>query len=114
MNDNPCVIDVNGTEYYYPCDKRDDIKLIDGYLINTSSSQITLYRSFPEYGDSSSGYPRIVMPSNTKAYYRSSYNSGSYSTLHVTSADFVSSQISNNFLLLVVLVGVGICQLFKR
>lgn len=113
MNEDACVITINDTDYYYPCDHRDDIKLIDGHLVNTSGTQFTLYRSFPEYGDSSSGYPRIVMPSNTYAYLRSSYN-GSYSTLNVSSAEFKSSQFGFDVLLLIVLVGVGVCQLFRR
>lgn len=87
MNDEACVITINGADYYYPCDRRDYIILVGNTLVNTSSSSITLYRDFPIYGDNSSGYPRITMPSNSGAYIRNSQNA-TQTPLSVTSAAF--------------------------
>lgn len=114
MNEDACVITINDTDYYYPCDKKDSISIIDNHLINTSATAFTLYHEFPEYGNSSSGYPRITCNSNTMAYIRTSYSSTSYQTLVVNSAEFKTSHFSFDVLLLIVLVGVGVCQLFRR
>lgn len=113
MNDEGCIITINGTDYFYPCDRRDDIILVDGSIINTSSNTITLYHEFPEYGDNYSGYPRIYLPSNTRGYYRSSYGSN-YSNLVVNSMSFQSSKYSLDFYLMIVLIGVMVINLFKR
>ena len=113
MNDEGCVITVNGTDYYYPCDRRDDIILVNNRLVNTGSSTITLYGSWRESGVSNSGYPRISMASNTYATYQASYNSQS-STLAVNSIEFKTTHYSLSVYLLVVLIGVVVIQLFKR
>lgn len=114
MNDEGCIITINGTDYYYPCDKKDFLIVADGHLINTSGSSFTLYHEFPEYGNSISGYPRITCNSNAMAYIRNSYSSTSYQTLQVDSAEFKTSHFTFDVLLLIVLVGVGVCQLFHR
>lgn len=113
MNDDACIITVNNTDYYYPCDRRDDIVLVGNSLVNTSSSTITLYHEFATYQDSSSGYPRITMPSNTRAYYRSSYNAN-IQNLVVSSASFKSSRFEFNVYLMIVIIGVLVFQLFKK
>lgn len=113
MNDEACIITINNTDYYYPCDRRADIIISDNSIINTSSSTITLYHDFPEYGDNYSGYPRIYLPSNTIGYYRSSYG-GNSSSLVVNSYEFKSSSFSLDFYLMIVLIGVLVINLFKR
>lgn len=111
--DGGCKIDINGTEYFYPCDYHDSIIQVDSWIINTGSSQITLYASYPEYGVNSSGYPRIVLPSNQKGYLRSSQNA-TYQTVTVNSMKFLDTRFSNGFLLNIVIVGCLVCLLFKR
>lgn len=113
MNDKPCVININGTDYYYPCDSRDNIIIIGNTIVNVGSSQITLYKDFPTYGDNSSGYPRIVLPTNTKGYYRSSYNAN-YTTLNVNSVEFKTSSYTFSVYLMIILIGIMILNLFKR
>lgn len=113
MNDKPCVISINGTDYYYPCDSRDNIIVVDGSLINVGSAQITMYRQFPTYGDNTSGYPRIILPSNTRAYYRANYQAN-YTTLNVNSIEFKTSSYGMSVYLMIVLIGVMVLQLFKR
>lgn len=113
MNDEPCVLSVNGINYYTACDVIDDIVYIDDYLVNTSNSSITLYRNYPTYGDSTTGYPRIQANANQKFYYRSSYSANATS-LTVGSFGVVNRHTSNDFLLMIVLIGVMILNLFKR
>ena len=113
MNDDPCVVTVNGTDYYCPCDYVDNLIVADGYLINTGSSTVTLYRSFPDYYTANSGYPRITCRSNTRAYLTQSYNSTG-STISVSSFDVKNRHTSNDVLLLIVLIGVTVLNIFKR
>lgn len=113
MNDKPCVITINGSDYYYPCDYHDYILHVGNSLINVGSNSITLYRDFAVYGDGSVGYPRITMPTNTKAYIRQSQN-GNYSTLVVNSVEFKTASYSFSVYLMIVLIGVMILNLFKR
>lgn len=113
MNDEACVITINGSDYYYPCDKRDSIILVGNALINTSSSQITLYHDFPVQGDNTSGYPRITMPSNSKAYIRTS-NTSSNSNLVVNSASFKSANFGLSFYLNLCIFFALILIFFKK
>lgn len=113
MNDKPCIITINGTDYYYPCDRYDDIIQVGNHLVNVGSSSITLYHDFVTYGDNSSGYPRITMPSNTYAYYRTSSTSNT-SQLNVSSVEFKQSSYSYSIYLTVVIIGILLLQLFKR
>lgn len=113
MNDTACVITINGTDYYYPCNYSEYLKVVNNRLINTGSSSVTLYADFPEYNNNSSGYPRITCPANTQAYMRTSYQA-TQTTLVVNSCEFKSRQFTNDVYLLIVIVGVLLCQLLKR
>lgn len=108
-----CVVEVNGTEYYAPCDKIEYIEEIDGYLINTGSSNITLYAAFPDPNVQGSGYPRISMNSNQKATYR--YSQGSTSTtLSVNDYKIVERQAPSSSIYSILILGVLICLFLKR
>lgn len=109
----PCSININNSEYYVPCDRIEDLVVVDNRLINTSSSTINLYSDFINYGDSTSGYPRITCPSNTTAYIRNSYN-GSQSILNVSTYDVITRSFGFEIYIFLVILGVCICQLFKR
>lgn len=108
-----CKIEINNTEYYYPCDYHDSLVLVGTSLINTGSSSVTLYHDFPTYGDNSSGYPRITCPANQRAYIRTSYNA-TQQNLVVNDLQFLDTRFNNGFLLNIVIVGCLICLLFKR
>ena len=71
MNDEPCVVQINGTNYYAACNVIDNIVYdsVNSVLINTSGSSITLYYSYPVINDNSSGYPRITASANQTFYY---------------------------------------------
>lgn len=115
MNDEPCVIQINGTNYYAACNVLDNIVFdeTNNRLINTSGSSITLYYDYPQLNDSYSGYPRIQANANQVFYYRQSYSSQNTS-LNVGSYKVVNRHTSNDVLLMVVLIGVMIINLFKR
>lgn len=113
MNDEPCVLSVNNTEYYVACNSIDYIVLVGNDLINTSSSSITLYHDYPQLNDSYSGYPRIQASANQKFYYRGSYNSQNVS-LNVTQFSVVNRHTSYDFLLSLVIIFCLIINLFKR
>lgn len=110
---DPPIININGTDYYVPNDRIDDLYVINGYLINTSSSSITLYASLRENGDYYSGYPRITCPTFTKAYIQQSYNSSS-STLSISTFQVENKHIQTEVLLLILLLGMMMLSFFKR
>lgn len=115
MPSNACVVKVNGYDYFCPCDRVDDIAYIDNFLVNTSNSSITLYTSFVEPNDYSTGYPRIIISSLSKAVYRANYNSSSnVQPMNVSSYEVVNRNFALSFILSLVILGVLICQLFKR
>lgn len=108
-----CQLKINDDNYYVPCDRVDDLVVIDNYLVNTSSSTIYLYSSILDYNSSNSGYPRIQCPTMTKAVKRDSYSS-SYSTVSVSSFEVVTRKTDYSFLLMIVILGVLVCHLLKR
>lgn len=109
----PCVVSVNGTDYYAPCDRIEYLFVDGNRLYNSHSQSITLYGSLAVYGDSSSGYPRITCPTYTTAYYRSSYNANN-NILNVSSFDVGYRTFGTEIYLLIVILGVMLCRLFKR
>ena len=113
MNDEGCVIEINGNEYYCPCDSVDYLIVDNGYLINTSNSTVTLYSSYPDYYVNNSGYPRITCRSNTKAYITQSYNTQG-STLQINSYEVVNRHTPINVLLMIIMIGVNVLHMFKR
>lgn len=56
-----CQVEINDTSYYIPCDRVNDLEMIDGYLVNVSSSSITLKNNF---STNSTTYPYISCSSN--------------------------------------------------
>lgn len=112
MND-VCIIEINGTQYYCPADLVNYLKVIDGYLVNTGSTQITLYATLREYNNNYSGYPRITAQTNYKAYITQSYNS-SPSTLSVNSFNVVSRSFSDSMLISIIGVLALVLIFFKR
>lgn len=113
MNDEPCVVTVNNTDYYVACNVMDDI-VYDGHsLINTSNSSITMYNSYPILNDNTSGYPRISAQANQKFYYRASQSSQN-TTLSVNAYEIKNRHTSNDFLLSLVIIFCLVINLFKR
>lgn len=113
MNDGACIVEVNGIEYYTSCNTIEYLIVVDNRLINTYSSNVTLYRSFPDPNVNGSGYPRITANSNQMATYRNTSTATS-TTLNVTDYKIVNRHTSNDVLLLIVLIGVTVLNIFKR
>lgn len=57
-----CKVSIDGTEFYIPCDKVNDLIMINGQLVNLGSSSITLKHSFSITGNT---YPYITCSSNS-------------------------------------------------
>ena len=112
-NNDPPIVTINGTDYYVPNDKIDDLYVIDDYLINTSSSSVTLYASIRENGVNSSGYPRITCPTFTKAYIQQSQGATT-STIRINSYVIQNKHIQNEILLLILILGMMFISFFKR
>lgn len=113
MNDEPCVVEINGRDYFVSCSGVDSLIVYDGSLINTSGSSLTLYTDYPAYNDTQGGYPRITAPSNQRAYIRNTYN-GTQTQLNVMAFKVKNRHVTNDFLLSIVLIGVVVISLFKR
>lgn len=62
----PCKVIIGDTEYYIPCDRVNDLHMIDGELVNLGSSSITLKNSFALTGNT---YPYITCSSNAVCRY---------------------------------------------
>lgn len=70
MDNNVCQITIDGDDYYIPCDRIRDLYFDGTYLINVSSSTITM-RS---YFDPDTSYPYIQCGSMGVCSLRSAYN----------------------------------------
>lgn len=115
MNDEPCVISINGTNYYIACNVLEYVVFDEqnNRLINTSGSSITAYNDYPVLNDNYSGYPRITASANQVFYYRGSYQSQN-TTLQVGTYNVLNRHTSNDVLLMIVLIGIMVLNLFKR
>lgn len=72
----PCEVNINGEDWYIPCDRTNDLFVSDEGLINVSSSNLTLYDKFVE---DSSNYPRLVCNYGRVCYIQNSnYNDIQY------------------------------------
>lgn len=75
-----CQVNIDGTDYFIPCDLIDNLHMIDGKLVNLGSSSITMKSSFAITGNT---YPYIHCSSNSVCRYYPSNNQTYYA---VTSA----------------------------
>lgn len=46
MENNVCEVSINGQDYFLPCDRVGDLSYQNGYLVNVSSSSLTLRSEF--------------------------------------------------------------------
>lgn len=102
-----CQVEIDGTSYYVPCDRINDLELVDGELVNIGSSTITLKNSFALTGNT---YPYITCSSNSVCRYYPSNNQTYYA---ITSEPVYDGDIFLTFnypyiitVLLLILVGV--------
>lgn len=76
MDNNTCQINIDGSDYYIPCDRIKDLDFIDGYLVNVSSSSISMKSEF----NTTSSYPYVTCSSMSVCNLRSSSNNSHYIT----------------------------------
>lgn len=76
---NTCQVEIEGTTYFIPCDRVEDLYYTGTYLVNISSSNITMKSNFNPDND----YPYIscssmsvcrLRTSNNNHYITSNYN----------------------------------------
>lgn len=66
-----CKVNIDGTEYYIPCDQINNLHMINGQLVNLGSSSITLKNNFALTGNT---YPYITCSSNSVCRYYAQNN----------------------------------------
>lgn len=70
MDNNVCQVEINGDDYYIPCDRVKDLHYNGEYLINVSSSSLTMRSQFTP----DTSYPYIQCGSMGVCTLRTSYN----------------------------------------
>ena len=73
---NTCQVEIEGTSYYIPCDRVDDLYFTRTYLVNVSSSSITMKSVF----NTNSDYPYITCSSMSICRLREGSNNSHYIT----------------------------------
>lgn len=111
--DDITIVIVNGNEYYCPSEYVQYIKVVDGYLVNTSNNTITLYGTLRESGVNSSGYPRITLQSFYKGYIQNTYNATSQILTNVN-YKVENRQFNESFMISLIGVLCLILIYFKR
>lgn len=115
MDEGYIIVTIDGQDYYCQADRVNDIKYIDGKLVNISNSSITLVSTF----GTSQTYPYISLPSMRQGV---KYTGSSYNGIAVTSnivynkktlAIYDSRDISITCMLLLLLI-LGVKLLWKR
>lgn len=115
MDDGYIIVTIGGQDYYCQADRINDIKYIDGKLVNVSNSSITLVSSF----GTSLTYPYISLQAMRQGVY---YNGSGYTGTAVTSnisynkkslAIYDTRDISIVSMLLLLLI-LGVKLLWKR
>lgn len=71
MDDNVCQVTIDGDDYYIPCDRVRDLYYNGTYLINVSTSTLTMRSDFQP----DTSYPYIQCGSMGVCTLRSGYNS---------------------------------------
>ena len=107
---NTCQVDIDGTSYYIPCDRVEDLYYTGSYLVNVSSSSITMKSIF----NPDSEYPYITCSSMSICRLRSSnYNHYITSNYTLLSDPFLTF----NFLpliFIVLFITLGVRLVWKR
>lgn len=116
MDSNWIIITIDGQDYYIEADRLPDLAYIDGKLVNTSNSTITLVSSY----STETTYPRIQFSAMQQGRYYRSYNT-SYTAVtsnYSLKSKFSIYQIGSNgiqsailFLLILIL---GVRLIWKR
>lgn len=110
---NTCKIVINGTNFYIPCDRVNDLDYLDGYLVNVSSSSLTMRSIFRP--DSSNMYPYITCSAMSVCQLRSSDSQRSYIQSNYSYSGDILRIINPTFVIMFLLfVFLGVKLLWKR
>lgn len=108
---NTCEINVDGTDYYIPCDYVRKLDFIDGYLVNISSESITFKSQF----NTNTSYPYITCSSMSICKLRISSNeSVPVRTNFIYSGDPFRIMNFESVSLFILILILGVKLLWKR
>lgn len=116
MGDNFVIITIDGQDYYIQADRLADISYIDGKLVNTSNSSITLVSSY----STDNTYPRIQFSAMSQGRY---YATSGYNYVAVTSPYTLKSKYNvkqlgdlglSSAILFTLLIILGVRMVWKR
>lgn len=116
MDSNWIIITIDGQDYYIEADRLPDLAYIDGKLVNTSNSTITLVSSY----STDQTYPYITFSAMRQGrYYRSSgYNYTAVTSNYTVKSKFSIYQIGSNgiqsAILFALILILGVRLIWKR
>lgn len=111
MDDNVCIVTINGDDYYIPCDRVKDLYHNGEYLINVSTSTLTMRSDFQP----DTSYPYIQCGSMGVCSLRTSYNNYSYVTSNFTyNGDMFKIADYGLLIFCVLFITLGVRLIWKR
>lgn len=116
MDNNWIEITIDGRTYYIEAERLSDLAFINGRLVNTSNSSITLVNNF----DTVTTYPRITCASMSQCIYRSSQQASQIGVTsnYVYNGNFnintLSGTVVSQYILFILILILGVKLLWKR
>lgn len=116
MDNNWIEITIDGRTYYIEAERLSDLAFINGRLVNTSNSSITLVNNF----DTVTTYPRITCASMSQCIYRSSQQASqigvtsNYSYNGNFNINTLSQGAISQYILFILILLLGVKLLWKR
>lgn len=109
---NVCEVSIDDNDYLLPCDRVPHLTFIDGYLVNISSSTLTMRSSFSP----NTTYPYISCSSMSVCNLRTSYNSQTdpITSDFVNKSDFIKSSNLDYLILFTLLLTLGVRLIWKH
>lgn len=109
---NVCEISIDGNEYYLPCDRVQHLSYIDGYLVNISSSTLTMRSSFSP----NTTYPYISCSSMGVCNLRTSQTSQNnpITSDFVNKSDFIKSSNLDYLIFFTLFITLGVRLIWKH
>lgn len=116
MGNDVIIITIDGQDYYVQASRLNDLSYIDGKLVNTSNSTITLVSSY----STENTYPRIVLNamSQGRYYQRANVNYTAVTSNYTVKSTFSVFQLGSlgleSAILFVLLLLLGVRMIWKR
>ena len=114
MND-ACTVNINGEDWYIPCDRVNDIGLDQqGNLVVLTSSSLTLYKTFQE--STQNTYPRVACNFGRICYIQEQAQDYQYlrNAYLVVGNRSITDDVFSTYMLGIIAVGVLLWTFFKH